>query len=106
MKLKNLVEARVRASRLAKITLALGAAATALASALNFGELAMALGAMTSAGLVALLSEMIESGRLAYHAIESAAYTLNLSPLGKLIAKPAAAASHVSDLAADQPIAD
>jgi glycosyltransferase involved in cell wall biosynthesis len=86
MRLKNLVEARVRCSRLSKIALALGAAAAVIAAIAGASELALALAAMSAAGAVALISEMIESGRLAYRAIESAASELNLSPLGKPVA--------------------
>jgi O-antigen biosynthesis protein len=82
-KYKTIVQAQVRFSKLSKLLLALSAAAATLA-AIVLGTPTIDL---TLAGLLVViaslaLSEGIESGRIAYWAIEQSAAELGLIPLG------------------------
>lgn len=94
-RLKNHVLARVRLSRVGPLALAAGFAAAALSGLWGWPAVAVALGELTLVGAAFVLSEVVESGRLAYRAIEQCAAELDLTPLGK----PTAAASAAAALA-------
>lgn len=94
-RLKNHVAARVRLSRLSQCGLAIGTTGVILTAVLGMAAMAAALTALTLASALCAASEAVESGRLAYHAVEQCAAELNLVPLGKptraaLAAAPAA----------------
>lgn len=81
-RLKNHVMARIRLSRLTKGLLlggTLGAAAGALCGLSTVGLLVAGL---TLVAAAFALSETVEAGRMAYHAVEECASELNLTPLG------------------------
>jgi O-antigen biosynthesis protein len=82
MKVRSLVEARIRLGRLASGGLFAGVAAASVAALLGFPQAALALGALTAASALSAASKLVESGRTIYGAIESAAAELNLLPLG------------------------
>jgi len=81
-RLKNHIAARVRLSRITRAGLAAIAATALGASALGLGTFALALGAVALGSAICAASEAVESGRLAYRAIEQCAAELNLVPLG------------------------
>ena len=54
-------------------------------------EIALGLGALTMAGAVCIIAEMVEAGRIAHRATEQCATELNLAPLGVLL-RPASVA--------------
>ncbi len=89
-KLKNHVLARVKLTRIAKMSLAASTVGALAMAAAGFPELALALGALTLAGAISLVAEMVRSGQIAYRAVEECATELNLAPLGKLLRQPRA----------------
>jgi glycosyltransferase involved in cell wall biosynthesis len=93
-RLKNHIAARVRLSMIARAGMAAIGVGTLGATALGFGTLATALGAIALGAAICAASEAVESGRLAYRAIEQCAFELNLAPLG--IATAAARIAAVS----------
>ncbi|MDO8433958.1 MAG: glycosyltransferase [Candidatus Binatus sp.] len=102
MKLKNIVVARIRTTRLTELALAAGALSAAIAALAGLPEIALGLGALTIAGAICVGGAMIEAGRIAYRAIEECATELNLSPLGK----PVRERSRVAvEAAANNPVA-
>ena len=86
-KLKNHVLARIKLTRITKLALAAGAACAVAVAAAGFPELALGIGALTIAGAVCVVGEMVEAGRIAYRAVEECAAELNLTPLGKPVRK-------------------
>ncbi len=82
MKIRSLVEARVRLGRLVSGGLLAGVAAATGAALFGLPQFALALGALTAAAALSAASKLVESGRTVYGAIESAAAELNLIPLG------------------------
>jgi glycosyltransferase involved in cell wall biosynthesis len=82
-RLKNHVAVRVRLSRLTLTGLAIAAGATGLCAALGLSVMAAVLTALTMASAMCAVSQAVESGRLAYQAVEQSAQELNLIPLGK-----------------------
>jgi glycosyltransferase involved in cell wall biosynthesis len=82
-RLKNHVAVRVRLSRLTQIGLAFSATASVLSAVVGLPLVTAALTAITLASVMCAASQAIESGRLAYHAVEQCAQELNLIPLGK-----------------------
>ncbi len=82
--LKNLVVARIRLSGVSRLVLIAGGTGAVAGSVLGLPSLALELTALTVAGAIFVLSEVIESGRLAYRTIEQCAQDLALIPLGKL----------------------
>ena len=84
-KLKNHVAAHIRMSRLSAIALATGALSAAATAALALPILALGLSGLTVVFAVCVVAAMVESGRLAYRAVEECASELNLIPLGKLV---------------------
>src|SRR5260370_20441091 len=92
-KLKNHVLARVKLTRVCKLALAAGTLGSAIAGLAGSPELALGLGALTIAGAICVVAEMIESGRIAYRATEECATELNLAPLGQLLRQPSSADS-------------
>ncbi len=84
-KLKNHVAARIRMSRLSAIALAIGAISSAAVAALSIPLLAAGLTGLTAVFGACVIAAMVESGRLAYRAVEECAAELNLFPLGTLI---------------------
>jgi glycosyltransferase involved in cell wall biosynthesis len=105
-RLKNHVAVRVRMSRLTLVGLSLGVGATALCAAMGLSLMAAVLTALTMAGVMCAVSQAIESGKLAYQAVERCAHELNLIPLGQpTAAARRAAATAAAPNAAAQPIA-
>lgn len=94
-RLRNHVAVRVRLSWLSHAGLAAGAAGAAGCAALGLPLMAAALTAVTMASALCAVSEAVESGRLAYHAVERCARELNLIPLGR----PTAAARRAAAVA-------
>ena len=82
MKLKNIVVARIKTTRMTKLALAAGAVSAAAVTLAGLPEIALGLGALTIAGAICAAGAMFEAGRIAYRAIEECATELNLSPLG------------------------
>jgi hypothetical protein len=93
-RLKNHVAARVRLSRVAKMGLASVVGGALIAAATGWATLAVGFTIVAAGAAICALSEMIETGRLAYRAIEQCAAELDLVPLGRALraAKPEAAA--------------
>jgi glycosyltransferase involved in cell wall biosynthesis len=91
-RLKNHVAVRVRLSRLTQIGLASSGAAAVLSASAGMPLVTAALTAITLASVMCAVSQAIESGRLAYQAVEQCAHELNLIPLGK----PTAAAQRTA----------
>jgi hypothetical protein len=92
-RLKNHVAARVRLSTTVRLALMLCAVASVATAVLGFSAIGSTL-AVVSVGLAILaMSEAIETGRLAYRAVEQCASELKLVPLGV----PAAAALRADD---------
>jgi len=96
-RLKNHVASRIRLTRLSKIGLAGGAIAALVSTALSMPVLAFGFSGLTLAFAACVIAAMIESGRLAYRAVEECASELNLIPLGKPVA-PSRAAEKVAGL--------
>jgi GT2 family glycosyltransferase len=92
-RLKNHIAVRVGLSRLSQAGLAALAAGAVMGAALGLPLIAAAFTALTMATSLCALSEVVESGRLAYHTVEQCAQELNLVPLGKpsAVARRAAA---------------
>jgi hypothetical protein len=90
-KVTNRVLARIKLTRISLMALAAGVVTTAAAAIAGPPEIALGLGALTIAGAICIVAEMIEAGRLAYRATEECATELNLAPLGVLIRQPATA---------------
>ena len=87
-KLKNHVLARVKLTRIAILALAAGVLGVVVAAAAGSPELALGLGALTAAGAICVMAEMLAAGRIAYRAAEECATELNLTPLGKMLTQP------------------
>jgi hypothetical protein len=106
-RLKNHVAVRVRLSRLTLMGIAILAGATALCAAMGLSLMAAVLTALIMASAMCAVSQAVESGRIAYQAVEQCAHELNLIPLGKptAAARRAAAAAEPSAAAAVEPIA-
>jgi len=85
-KYKVVVQAQVRFSRLSRIMLALSVAAAAAAIVLGSPSIILTLGGLAVVCAALAVSEGIESGLLAYWAIEQCAGELGVIPLGKPIA--------------------
>jgi O-antigen biosynthesis protein len=90
-RLKNHILMRVRLSVLTRCGLVLGAVGVILAAMLDLPGMAATLTALTLAGALCAISQAVESGRLAYHAVEQCAAELSLVPLGKPTRAAAAA---------------
>jgi O-antigen biosynthesis protein len=105
-RLKNHVAVRVRLSWLTLVGLATAAGATVLCAAMGLSLMAAVLTALTMASAMCAVSQAVESGRLAYQAVEQCAEELNLIPLGKptRAARRAAVAAQPSK-AAGEPVA-
>lgn len=103
-RLKNHVLARVRLSPLGPLALAAGFAAAALSGLAGWPAVGVVLGELTLMGAAVVLSEVVESGRLAYRAIEQCAAELGLMPLGKptSAARAAAALAQVGSAASTE----
>jgi len=84
-KVTNHVLARIKSTRISRLALAAGALSAAVVAIAVLPEMALGLGALTMAGAVCLVSEMVESGRIAHRATEECATELNLAPLGVLV---------------------
>jgi glycosyltransferase involved in cell wall biosynthesis len=83
-KVTNHVLARIKSTRISRLALAAGALSAAVVAIAGLPEMALGLGALTMAGAVCLVSEMVESGRIAHRATEECATELNLAPRGVL----------------------
>ena len=112
-KVTNHVLARIKSTRISRLALAAGALSAAVVAIAGLPEMALGLGALTMAGAVCLVAEMVESGRIAHRATEECATELNLAPLGVLVrqasgAQAAAAARKPAgaQLASQERIAD
>jgi O-antigen biosynthesis protein len=90
-RLKNHVAVRVRLSSLSQCGLAVGIAGVMLGATLGMAGMAAVLAAITLASALCAASQAIESGRLAFRAVEQCAAELNLMPLGKPTAAALAA---------------
>jgi len=84
-KLKNHVAARIGMSRLSAMALTIGAISSAAVAAMSIPLLAAGLSGLTVIFGACVIAAMVESGRLAYRAVEECAAELNLFPLGTLI---------------------
>lgn len=82
-RLKNHVAVRVRLSPLCQAGLAVVVIAAVLCAAMSLPVMAAVLSALTLASALCAVSQAVESGRLAYQAVEQCAQELNLIPLGK-----------------------
>jgi glycosyltransferase involved in cell wall biosynthesis len=111
-RIKTLVEARIRPTRITIVALAAGAICAGAVAILSLPEIALALGALTIAGGIFALAEMVEAGRIAYRAVEECATELNLTPLGTPVrvganlAEAAGARKPVGSIAAQERIAE
>jgi O-antigen biosynthesis protein len=106
-KLKTLVQAQVRFSALSKILIGLGAAAVGVAALIGSTSMILTLGGLAVVIAAVALSEGIESGRLAYRAVEQSAAELGLIPLGTptaTVSEPATvpAAARAAELATEE----
>jgi glycosyltransferase involved in cell wall biosynthesis len=105
-KLKTLVQAKVRLSPLSRIVLAVSAAAAAAAMLLGTPAITLTLCGVAVVCASLAVSEGIESGRLAYWAIEQSAAELGLLPLGTPVAtapeRAAAPDATATELAAEK----
>ena len=81
-KYKILVQAQVRFSALSKILLALSAVAIGSAALIGSTSMILTLGGLAVVIAALAVSEGIESGRVAYCAVEQCAAELGLIPLG------------------------
>ena len=104
-RLKNHVAVRVRMSRLTLMGLALAAGATVLCAAMGLSVMAAVLTALTMASAMCAVSQAVESGRLAYQAVEQCAHELNLIPLGTPTAAARRAAAEAAPSVAAEPTA-
>jgi O-antigen biosynthesis protein len=104
-RLKNHVAVRVRLSRLTLTGLAIAGGATVLCAAMGFSVTAAVMTALTMASALCAASQAVESGRLAYQAVEQCAHELNLVPLGKPTAAARRAAALAQPSAAAAPVA-
>ncbi len=97
-RLKNHVAVRVRLSALCQAGLASAVTTAVLCAAMGLPVMAAVLVALTLASVLCAVSQAVESGRLAYQAVEQCAQELNLIPLGKptRAARRAAAAARPS----------
>jgi glycosyltransferase involved in cell wall biosynthesis len=84
-KIKNHLLARVRLSRIAKMSLATVAVLALGSLAAGMPIIALGVGALDLAVAICAVSEAVGAGRMIYRAIEECASELNLSPLGKLV---------------------
>jgi hypothetical protein len=84
-RLKNHVAAQVRLSRVAQTGLATVVGGALIAAATGWPTIALGFAIVAAGAAVYALSEMIESGRLAYRAIEQCAAELDLVPLGRAL---------------------
>ena len=112
-KVTNHVLARIKSTRITRLALAAGVLSAAVVVIAGLPEIALGLGALTMAGAVCIVAEMVESGKLAHRATEECATELNLAPLGVLVrqtsvAQAAAAARKPASaqLASQERIAD
>jgi hypothetical protein len=96
-KLKNHVLARVKLTRIAILALAAGVLGVVVAGLAGSPELALGLAALTAAGAICVMAEMVAAGRIAYRAAEECATELNLTPLGKLLRQPSAEEAMASE---------
>ncbi|MGH7815606.1 MAG: glycosyltransferase [Candidatus Binataceae bacterium] len=87
---KNHAAVRIKLTPMALGALAAGAIGAAAFAAAGLPEIAMGTGALTIAAAICLIGEMIDTGRIAYRAIEECAAGLELIPLGKPLRAPAA----------------
>jgi len=90
-KVTNHVLARIKSTRITRLALAAGVLSAAVAAIAGLPEIALGLGALTMAGAVCIVAEMVEAGRIAHRATEQCATELNLAPLGVLILEPSTA---------------
>ncbi|HEY6395758.1 MAG TPA: glycosyltransferase [Candidatus Binataceae bacterium] len=97
-KLKNHVLARVRPNAGSLIGLAAGLTGAGAAALCGLPGFSLALLAITSASAIFVAAEMIETGRLVYHAVEQCAAELNLFPLGEPVGKPRTARARQPEL--------
>ena len=104
-RLKNHVAVRIRLSRLTLMGLAIVAGAAVLCAATGLSVMAAVLTALTMAGAMCAVSQAVESGRLAYQAVEQCAQELNLIPLGKPTAAARRTAAAARPSAVSEPIA-
>ncbi|MGH7914511.1 MAG: glycosyltransferase family 2 protein [Candidatus Binataceae bacterium] len=104
-RLKNHVAVRVRLSRLTKVGFAIAAGATVLSAAMDLSVMAAVLTALTMASAMCAVSQAVESGRLAYQAVEQCAQELNLIPLGTPTTAARRATAAERPDAASEPIA-
>jgi hypothetical protein len=104
-RLKNHVAVRVRLSLLTLMGLALAAGATVLCAAMGLSVMAAVLTALTMASAMCAVSQAVESGRLAYQAVEQCAHELNLIPLGTPTAAARRAAAEAAPSVAAEPTA-
>jgi len=98
-KLKNHVATRIRMSRLSAIALITGALSAAATAMLALPVLSIGLSGLTLVFAACVLAAMVESGRLAYRAVEECASELNLFPLGRLVKPRAALGTATADAA-------
>ena len=103
-RLKNHVAVRVRLSRLTLTGLGITAGATLLCAATGLSVMAAVLTALAMAGAMCAVSQAVESGRLAYQAVEQCAQELNLIPLGQPTAAVQRAAAAAQPSAVPEPI--
>jgi hypothetical protein len=95
-KVTNRVLARIKSTRITKLALAAGAMSAAVVAIAGLPEIALGLGALTMAGAVCIVAEMVEAGRIAHRATEECATELNLAPLGVLVRQPSTAQATAS----------
>jgi hypothetical protein len=95
-KVTNRVLVRIKSTRITKLALAAGVISAAVAAIAGLPEIALGLGALTMAGAVCIIAEMVEAGRVAHRATEQCATELNLAPLGVLIRQPSTAEATAS----------
>jgi hypothetical protein len=81
-KLKTLVQVQVRFAALSKTLVGLSAAAVLAAGLIGSASMVLTMGGLAVVFAALALSEGIESGRLAYGAVEQCAAELGLIPLG------------------------
>jgi glycosyltransferase involved in cell wall biosynthesis len=103
-RLKNHVAVRVRLSRLTLTGLGITAGATLLCAATGLPVMAAVLTALAMAGAMCAVSQAVESGRLAYQAVEQCAQELNLIPLGQPTAAVQRAAAAAQPSVVPEPI--
>jgi glycosyltransferase involved in cell wall biosynthesis len=104
-RLRNHVAVRVRLSRLTLTGLTIAAGATVLSVVMGLSMMAAVLTAVTMASAMCAVSQAVESGRLAYQAVEQSAQELNLIPLGKPTAAVRRAAAAAQPGVVSEPVA-